>query len=67
MFLKTFSFGTQIRTFTSSNDFLQNKTYSGSFRCHSSSFRLGFIPVHSGVIPVHSTSFRFISLRFVVQ
>ena len=53
MLFKTFSFGTQIRTFTNRNDFLQNKTYSGSFRCHS-----GVIPVHSGVIPVHSGPFR---------
>ena len=49
MLLKTFSFGTQIRTFTNSNDFLQ-KTYSGSFRCHSGSFRC------------HSTSFRSVSV-----
>ena len=60
MLLKTFSFGTQIRPFTTSNDFLQKNL----FRFISVSFR--FIPVHSGVIPVHSTSFRFIPLRFGV-
>ena len=52
MLLKTFSFGTQIRTFTNSNDFLQIK----------------LIPVHSGVIPVHSgvipVLFRFILVVF---
>ena len=65
MLFKTFSFGPQIRTFTNRNDFLQNKTYSGSFWCHSGSFRsipvsFRFIPVHSGVIPV---SFRFIPVH----
>ena len=49
MLLKTFSFGTQIRTFTNSNDFLQKKL----IPVHS-----GVIPVHSGVIPVHSGPFR---------
>ena len=78
MLFKTFSFGTQIRTFTNLNDFLQNKTYSGSFRCHSGSLRFipvhsgsfrsipvsfRFIPVHSGVIPVHSGPFRLIPVH----
>ena len=36
MLLKTFSFGTQIKTFTNSNDFLQKKLIPVSFR---------FIPV----------------------
>ena len=69
MLLKTFSFGTQIRTFTNSNDVLQKKTYSGSFRCysgpfpcHSGSFRS--ISVHSGVIPVHSGPVRSIPVSF---
>ena len=74
MLLKTFSFGTQIRTFTNSNDFLQIKlipVHSGvisvSFRSIPVSFWL--IPVHSGVIPVsfrsippHSGSFRSVSV-----
>ena len=58
MLFKTFSFGTQIRTFTNRNDFLQNKTYSGVIPV---SFR--FIPVHSGVIPVHSGPFRSIPVH----
>ena len=62
MLLKTFSFGTQIRTFTNSNDFLQNKTYSGSSRCHSGSFRChsGSFRCHSGSFRCHSSSFRSI-------
>ena len=73
MLLKTFSSGTQIRTFTKSNDFLQKnllRCHSGPFRCHSGSFR--FIPVHSGpfrFIPVsfrcHSGPFRSIPVHFV--
>ena len=69
MLLKTFSFGTQIRTFTNSNDFLQKKlipVHSGVIPVHSGSFRsipvsFRFIPVHSGpfhLIPVHSAPFR---------
>ena len=64
--LKTFSFGTQIRTFTNSNDFLQIKlipVHSGvipvSFRCHSGSFRC-----HSGSFRCHSGSFRSIPVSF---
>ena len=55
MLLKTFSFGTQIRTFTNSNDFLQKKLIPVSLR---------FIPVHSGVIPVDSGPFRSIPMSF---
>ena len=43
MLLKTFSFGTQIRTFTNSNDFLQQDL----FRFIPVSFR--FIPLRFGV------------------
>ena len=59
--LKTFSFGTQIRTFTNRNDFLQKKlipVHSGVIPVHSS-----VIPVHSGpfhLIPVHSAPFRYL-------
>ena len=68
MLLKTFSFGTQIRTFTNSNDFLQIKlipvhsdVIPMSFRCHSGSFQ--FIPIHSGVIPVHYGPFHLIPVH----
>ena len=53
MLFKTFSFGTQIRTFTNRNDFF---FFFFLFRFIPVSFR--FIPVHSGVIPVHSGPFR---------
>ena len=77
MLLKTFSFGTHIRTFTNSNDFLQKKNLFRfiplsfqfipvSFRCHSGPFQP--IPVHSGPfrsIPVHSGPFRSIPVSFL--
>ena len=66
MLLKTFSFGTQIRTFTNSNDFLQKKLIpvhssvipvnSVPFRCHSGPFHL---------IPVHSAPFRCLVTPFI--
>lgn len=52
MLLKTFSFGTQIRTFINSNDFLQIKlipVHSGPLRCHS-----GVIPIHNMHPTLHS-------------
>ena len=68
MLLKTFSFGTQIRTFTNSNDFLQKnlfRCHSSSFRCKSGSFRS--IPVsfrcHSGPFRCHSGPFRSIPVH----
>ena len=69
MLLKTFSFGTQIRTFTNSNDFLQKKLIPVSFRSipvHSSPFRChsGVIAVHSGPFRCHSGPFRSIPVSF---
>ena len=65
-FWKPLAFGTQITTFTNSNDFLQIKlipVHSGvipvSFRCHSGSFRC-----HSGSFRCHSGSFRSIPVSF---
>ena len=66
MLLKTFTFGTKIRTFTNSNDLFRFILVSFwfipvSFRCHSGPFRS--IPVHSGrSIPPHSGSFRSVSV-----
>ena len=75
MLLKTFSFGTQNRTLTNSNDNLFRfipvsfrchsgitPVHSGPFRCHSGSFR--YIAVHSGPFRCHSGSFRSIPVSF---